>query len=184
MSNPYPPPGQYPQPGHYNGIPLGPKPSPTGTGYASWGVRVGAALLDALPVLMVLLATVPYGLYQALRDTRIDAASGLLVGEVHVGGILIVLAGLALGLVVDVVNRVVLLGRRGQTIGKKVVGVRTVDEGRPEPIGVGRALLRLVVAWGIAFFPFGTFVDLLWPLWDDRKQTLHDKVVNSVTVYV
>jgi hypothetical protein len=25
-------------------------------------------------------------------------------------------------------------------------------------------------------------IDMLWPLWDPRNQTLHDKVVNSVVV--
>ncbi len=28
----------------------------------------------------------------------------------------------------------------------------------------------------------GFFIDLLWPLWDDQNQTLHDKTVNGIVV--
>ena len=27
-----------------------------------------------------------------------------------------------------------------------------------------------------------SLLDVLWPLWDDRNQTLHDKVVSSIAV--
>jgi hypothetical protein len=30
----------------------------------------------------------------------------------------------------------------------------------------------------------GALLDYLWPLWDGRNQTLHDKVANSIVVRV
>jgi uncharacterized RDD family membrane protein YckC len=52
------------------------------------------------------------------------------------------------------------------------------------PIGYGSAAGRylITVAFGIFYLPL--LLDYLWPLWDDRNQTLHDKVVSSVVVRV
>lgn len=53
------------------------------------------------------------------------------------------------------------------------------------PIGYGRALARWLVAsvlW-VAFYLPG-LIDVLFPLWDPKRQTLHDKAVGSVVVKV
>jgi uncharacterized RDD family membrane protein YckC len=74
---------------------------------------------------------------------------------------------------------------RGQTFGMMAVGTRVVRPGGAEPVGYPRALLRaafeylLVVALIVPWV-----VDMLFPLWDPRRQTLHDKVADTVVVTV
>ncbi|HEY0398566.1 MAG TPA: RDD family protein, partial [Acidimicrobiia bacterium] len=53
------------------------------------------------------------------------------------------------------------------------------------PIGVERAALRYVVVGMfrvIVFFGLFTVLDGLWPLWDPKRQALHDKIAGSVVV--
>ena len=77
---------------------------------------------------------------------------------------------------------------RETTVGKHAVGlaVRRVDGSR---ISFGRALLREVVARQLLFVAGGVFLgglpmllDLLFPLWDDKSQSLHDKIAGTIVV--
>ena len=54
-------------------------------------------------------------------------------------------------------------------------------------IGVERAGLRFVTVGLyriVLFFGLFTLLDGLWPLWDPRRQALHDKIAGSVVVRV
>lgn len=70
-------------------------------------------------------------------------------------------------------------GATGQSAGKRMVRLRTVrrDTGQVTggASGFGRAFLHVldVVPCGLGF---------LWPLWDDRRQTFADKIMNTVVV--
>ncbi|MGH2958280.1 MAG: RDD family protein, partial [Solirubrobacterales bacterium] len=76
----------------------------------------------------------------------------------------------------------------GQTVGKKVTGIRVVreDGGR---ITAGYAFKRQTLVIGILFgyvaillLYIPTFLNYLWPLWDEKNQALHDKIVKSRVV--
>jgi len=70
----------------------------------------------------------------------------------------------------------------GQTFGMRLLGirVRAVSGSRA---GYGRALARNTAMFGISFFvPPAFLLDLLWPLWDPRKQCLHDKIASTIAV--
>jgi uncharacterized RDD family membrane protein YckC len=43
---------------------------------------------------------------------------------------------------------------------------------------------RTACYYGLALVgsSFGTLIDCLWPLWDDKKQAIHDKVVATNVV--
>ena len=76
----------------------------------------------------------------------------------------------------------------GQTFGKQAVGIRVIREDGQQ-WDFGTALLREFVVKGLLFGTLGSFflliptlVDVLFPLWDERKQALHDKVVGSYVV--
>ena len=71
------------------------------------------------------------------------------------------------------------VGRSGQTIGRRMMNIRVVDIATGQPIGVGMAILRYLVAGFISGF---FYIGYLWMLWDDQRQTLHDKVANSIVV--
>jgi uncharacterized RDD family membrane protein YckC len=76
-------------------------------------------------------------------------------------------------------------GELGRTLGKRLLGLHVVDQESGARIGFGRALLRHLTFFllFIALLIPG-IVNVLFPLWDKRRQTLHDKVVRSVVVAV
>ncbi len=71
------------------------------------------------------------------------------------------------------------LGGKGQSWGKQALNLRLVDEATGQPIGAGKAFLR-----DLAHIIDGIicYIGYLWPLWDDKKQTLADKIVSTVVV--
>jgi uncharacterized RDD family membrane protein YckC len=63
--------------------------------------------------------------------------------------------------------------------------LRVVDStGNIPPMGT--LLIRLLVQVGMSFVPFLSIflvlLDVLWPLWDEKKQTLHDKAAGTFVV--
>jgi uncharacterized RDD family membrane protein YckC len=75
-------------------------------------------------------------------------------------------------------------GKWGQTIGKRALGIRVRHAERDELIGYGAALGRYAITFAFAFFTVPVIVDYLFPLWDGRNQSLHDKVATSIVVRV
>jgi uncharacterized RDD family membrane protein YckC len=70
-------------------------------------------------------------------------------------------------------------GPRGQTVGKRALGIRVIDAGAPGPIGYGRAFVRYLVEIVSAVV---ILLGYLWMLWDREKQTWHDKAARSLVV--
>jgi uncharacterized RDD family membrane protein YckC len=72
-------------------------------------------------------------------------------------------------------------GATGQTIGKRVLGIRVVDYGSGGPLGYGKAFLRYIgrIASGAI-----CYLGYLWVIWDKEKQGWHDKIANTVVVPV
>ena len=72
---------------------------------------------------------------------------------------------------------------RGQTWAKSLLGIRVRDEATGGRIGYGRAFARWIMPvlfWNFFFLP--GLLDGLWPLWDKRRQSWHDKIVRSIVV--
>lgn len=70
-------------------------------------------------------------------------------------------------------------GRKGQTIGRRVVGIRLVDADSRQPIGFGRVVGR---QFGKILSSLPCYLGYFWMAWDDRGQTWHDKMVRSIVV--
>jgi len=89
--------------------------------------------------------------------------------------------GEGLGLVISLGYYTYFHGKTGQTPGDAVMSIRVVDfrDGTGAPIGYGRALGRALMSIVSAVV---LLIGYLWMLWDDEKQTWHDKVVGSVVV--
>lgn len=113
----------------------------------------------------------PDGQFTALCD---DPTTGTIVAAVLIG-----LVGLA-ALVWLAVYYFRREGRTGQAWGRTALGIRLVDAGTGTPIGGGRAFGRYVLASTVS--QWICYLGYLWMLWDDRKQTWHDKIVTSVVV--
>jgi uncharacterized RDD family membrane protein YckC len=113
------------------------------------------------------------------------------VGEIFIDGFLIWLVAIVFAVIEPALYRpafwlvaiayYTLLegGARGQTVGKRLIGIRVIDLARGGPIGYGRAFVR-TIGRALSFFVFG--LGYLWMLWDREKQTWHDKLAGSIVV--
>lgn len=164
--------------------------SPQGRPLASWGKRVGAALIDLLVLIIpiiALMAVLGVGAFASGDLTcELNPATG--VTECTGGDtsfvVTIILAQLVPYVVLGLYSTFMNGGEKGQTVGKKVVNIQVRDENTGGPIGYGKAFLRWLVGALLGVFTcgIGGLLDALWPLWDPKRQTLHDKVVNSIVV--
>jgi uncharacterized RDD family membrane protein YckC len=68
---------------------------------------------------------------------------------------------------------------QGATVGKRALGLRVQDATTGQPIGTARAVGRYF-ARILSAIP--CFLGYLWMLWDDQRQTWHDKLTSSVVV--
>jgi uncharacterized RDD family membrane protein YckC len=76
-------------------------------------------------------------------------------------------------------------GDKGQTVGKRVLKIQVREATSGGPLGPDKAVVRYLVDGLATFFSpllLFNFLDGLWPLWDPKRQALHDKVVNSVVI--
>ena len=84
-------------------------------------------------------------------------------------------------LLFGVFNKVYLVHKRGCSIGQRFMKLRVVGE-HGEPLTLGKLVLRLLIQVGFAFIAIVELLNLLWPLWDPKRQALHDKAVNSFVI--
>jgi uncharacterized RDD family membrane protein YckC len=152
-----------------------PRPDAGAPDYAPWPLRAVSLIVDnlalfALPFLAFLLITL-LGLVDANGD---PTPLGLVIW--------IPACLLALGF--GLWNRILLDGRDGQSVGRRVMGIRLVGLATRRPIGPGKAFLRglahMLDNLPCACLPVG----FLWPLWDPKRQTFADMLVGSIVIRV
>ena len=68
--------------------------------------------------------------------------------------------------------------RSGQTLGKKIMGIRIISADGSSP-GKGRCFLRFIGYWISSLI---LYIGFLMPLWDQNKQALHDKMANTYVI--
>ena len=161
-----------------------PRPADEPIVYAAWGQRFGAVFLDGL--ITALLAALAVAVVLSITGAYGSVLDELAEGTAEDGTAFVVsyLGWYAGWAVIGGVYHTVLHGRwRGQTLGKMMLGIRVRDDGTDAPIGYGRAFARWImpgIFWSFLWIP--GILDVLWPLWDSKKQTFHDKIVRSVVV--
>jgi uncharacterized RDD family membrane protein YckC len=68
----------------------------------------------------------------------------------------------------------------GQTVGKRVLGIKVVSEATGQPLSggaaFGRQLCHSTIDGWVCLLGF------LWPLWDDKSQTWGDKITKAIVV--
>lgn len=148
---------------------------PSGLLYAGWGQRVGAEILDQLFV------TIPLGIVMAIMDVPRGAASVIF------------------SVVIFLYSWVLDSEPGGQTWGKRLLHIRVVGDETGEVITRSQGAARAGVVAGLTLlgnlsvgdensFAFTlnilALLDSLWPLWDRKAQTWHDKAAGSVVVRV
>jgi len=145
--------------------------------YAPWWRRVVGSVFDSLCLALLLTAVV----------LGHSPAGGVVVGLVWVGYVV-----WAIG------------SPTGATIGMRLMSLRCADDDfYLSTVGYGRSFWRYICESVIQLAPLISFgligpgvlvifslamaflplLDLLWPLWDDKHQTLHDKMASTVVLY-
>lgn len=150
---------------------------------ASWGSRVIAQLVDGL--IIGVGALILFFIFTAIFSVGFAAGDETGFAAIVVG---LILWSISVAIVALVYAPTLMARTNGQTIGRKVAGIRVVRTSG-EPITFGFAVMREVVvkALGVGFLASLSagifyFIDVLWPLWDEENRALHDFVVNTRTV--
>lgn len=92
--------------------------------------------------------------------------------------------GAAVAFVLALAYFTILVSSRGQTVGMMATGIRVTRESDGLLLSIGQAFVRQLfeeILYVVFTIPW--IIDVLWPLWDAKNQTLHDKVVHSVVVH-
>jgi uncharacterized RDD family membrane protein YckC len=181
---PPPPYGQNPygeQPG-YGQAPYGQPGYGAPAAYASWFQRVGAFLIDQL---LGLVALIPYYIGTVLSVGSMDTSTDPVTGEITTTGgpsgigLVLMFIGVALSIAYYVWNYCIKQGRTGYTIGKGVLGIKLIKQDTGQPMGAGLSFVRQI-AHILDALP--CYLGYLWPLWDAKRQTFADKIMNTVVI--
>jgi len=155
----------YGQPGYGYGGPSAP--------LADWLPRVGASLIDSL------ISSVPFAIGYVVFIADIATRQNGYDDGPSAFAIILFVVGILASIGLSLWNRVFRQGRTGQSVGKSALHIRLIDATTGQPIGAGRSFLRDFLS---GIFNNACFLDSLWPLWDEQKQTWHDKVMNTYVV--
>ncbi len=156
--------------------------------YASWGQRALAKLLDffilLFPTMLITLITLVIA-GNGIRN-QLQAADGTFDFTALSGTRSLTIASIVAGLIA--LAYYATFNGKGQTPGKRALGIVVVRAAGDGPVGPSKGFARHVIQFlenvpllSIVVFPF-VLVDSLWPLWDGRKQALHDKIAGSVVL--
>jgi uncharacterized RDD family membrane protein YckC len=149
------------------------------TQYGGFWQRFGARFLDGIITLAI--ALIPAIIVGVIIYNAAYPSDQLFVTDEQAGDAVEagVLAGIAVCILVSAIYQ--LIGwSLGGTWGMRALGLRLITSSAGEAPGFGRALMRyfaslisLNVLWFLGFF---------WMIWDEKKQTWHDKAAGTVVV--
>ena len=156
--------------------------------YTPWGTRVLAWLIDAIPLLI--LEGIGWGLLLGTGQTEcVTDSSEYSAGQVCTAGTS------TLGLVSIIVTGILAFaywiwnlgyrqGTTGSSIGKSIMKFKIINEKTGQPVGFGMSFVREVIYWVAAGLCAGVvwLVAVLFPLWDAKRQTLVDKILNHAAL--
>jgi uncharacterized RDD family membrane protein YckC len=192
---PPPPPGGYPPPPQGGGYPPPPQGGPgfapppqalPKEAYIAWFTRVLAWLIDYIPFSLIL--GIGFGVLAATRETvcvtdtsEYELGEFCATGASTLGQVSALFIAPVIALIYLVWNMGYRQGTTGSSIGKSIMKFKVVRESTGQPMGFGISLVRellylvaylaCVIVWIIA---------VVFPLWDVKRQTLVDKLFNTI----
>ena len=132
---------------------------------AEYGSRVVAVLIDGgIGVAVFVVGLIVALILGAISDT--------------LGGLMLVVAYLA-ALAFGIWNSVIRQGQTGQSIGKSQQNIKLIADATHQPVGAGMAFVRGLLG---GIINNACLIDVLWPLWDQDKKRLSDKILNFSVV--
>jgi uncharacterized RDD family membrane protein YckC len=159
---------------------------------ASWGKRFGAYIIDNILLGIPLGVLVFNGVTAELRS-RMPYLVDPVTGQTDAGAmqelmgrmIALQVQWTLLFILVASVYYIVMHALRGQTFGKMAFDIKVVNPDYSS-IGLGRAFKRALIYPIASVIPLvGSAIGLLnglWPIWDERKQSLGDKFAKTLVV--
>lgn len=168
---------------------LEPVPAPTAVEAANWGRRFGAWIIDSI------ITGIPTGLYVFSRMMREFADAGIFQSttppdpeEIAEITNLVMDDLLYVGLISTIIATVyfvVMHGAVGRTLGKMALGIKVIkDDGtRCDFAAAFRRAVVYPIGGGVPYIGgIVTLLNGLWPLWDDKHQSLGDKLAGTYVV--
>ncbi|MGN6610510.1 MAG: RDD family protein [Angustibacter sp.] len=184
--NPYgappPAPGYGPPPPAYGNAPAagyGYAPGPVGGTPGGMGKRLVARIIDGvlLAVVFIILA-IPLGVFSAMSDASNSATASTFNFGANLGfNVLVVIIGAG--------YEIGMIGARGATIGKQLMGLKVINIETGAVPGFGPAALRWLIPFiGSFFCGIGELLVYISPFFDNsgRQQGWHDKVAKTQVV--
>ncbi|MFG1605771.1 RDD family protein [Actinoplanes sp. NPDC049265] len=186
-----PPPGWTPPPGSGWIV----QARPHGFALAGFGQRLVARLVDVFAVLLLNVVVNGWFAYQFLQEflPMYRAALADPFGEQpdpSARSEYLLWTMLIVATLLWLLYEAPAIGSRGQTLGKRMVGIKVMAVENTEPLGFGRAFRRwarlglFTPFWGCAGLGLVIqLVDSLSPLFDQQlRQALHDKTARTVVI--
>jgi uncharacterized RDD family membrane protein YckC len=194
----------------YAAQPSGPT-TPDGVPLAGWGWRFLAYLIDMIPGgILGAIVGLPaqIRLQERLQDLSVTSADGTLDMDrfwtVYREGLHDIALWQLPVYVVVLAYFILMLRFKGATLGKLAVGLRVRRVDGDGQLPWSTAIVRTLAFLGIGYLTSLTFLtgsfalmllvgsavsvyvllDVLWPLWDSKRQALHDKVARTNVVKV
>lgn len=136
---------------------------------AGFGIRLGAYLIDSIILsIAVMLVMVPTGILAAVIGPKSQGFS-----------IFVTLVGWLLGMAVGIGYLLVPWARSGVTPGKKMLKLKIVREDGVEPLGYGKAALRL-----LGYMASGAilYIGFIMVAFTDGHKGLHDMIAGTRVV--
>ena len=137
-----------------------------------YAFTIDKVILGFIGMILFFVGTTAFGLGISPYDMAADPEALMALG----GKVFLLYQGVSLFL--DMVYFSYFHGTTGQTPGKRLLGLRVVQE-TGEPIGLGTAFLRWV---GYIVSALPMLMGFLWAGADRRKQGWHDKIAGTVVI--
>jgi uncharacterized RDD family membrane protein YckC len=183
-----------PPPPPVSWAPPEPQPGPApGIQYAGFWIRLGAYLLDSIPLLIlgfIFILPMFGAMGEALRDippppvgTPVDSPAYLEWQRQFTERIAESTASMTSGSgLLQLASAIYFIGFwtwRAQTPGMMLLGLRIARDADGTPPGLGRSILRYI---GFFISAIVLFIGFIWVAFDSKKQGWHDKIAGTVVV--
>lgn len=149
---------------------------------SGWWRRVGAEIIDAIIIMVISMVFVVPFVTLAVTQAALTEGPDSAFSTLDIG---LNFLSLAVG---AVYYCAIMVSTNGRTIGKMAAGIRVVREDG-EAVDVWFAFKRQTLVITLLFNTLGLLLlwipgllNYLWPLWDEKNQALHDKIVHSRVV--
>ena len=141
--------------------------------------RLGARILDIVIVwFMAAIVAVIWAISQIDEDIADDSDSAF-------GGLIVLLIGLLVGILYEVVQTAIW----GQTLGKRMVGIKVINAASGGTPGWGKAIGRWAIPTIPILIPIVNFVGWIFTMlcylsitWDRVHQGWHDKAAGTLVI--